>query len=444
MGEAKRRRIEYAQQSEAKLTSQMTLPQRVTDAAAKGLDGFWALVEHVRQNPSILQGATGAWSSWCYVPVNAVVGLVAHLLNGQVTLGEIEQSLSQKTRLLTAVSAWRMAKSVYVFDPDIARALSESDAEEDLPDELFLRLPDWCPYLSTPTLEISNGFHIHGFFSYVDDRAFGNRHHFPPELNFEILVDTELSSDGVLLALGSVDVDIHHQLVCEVEQGNLASCDVQARTIELARAREYLHYHLNVPLGRGAFGKACLEQVGAVRGSMSELLTDGRAEEISRLGGQLQARLGALLLYLVSEAPDVSPEMGQGELRSKIVANERRAIRNYQARRINTWEVGYRVGAALRAFEVKRRDANDASGTGASMRPHVRRAHWHSFWSGPRDRAQDRKKRVRWLPPIPVNVVDSNSLVPTMHKVMNDDGALGCRAPEEPCQCQRCVKRRKG
>jgi hypothetical protein len=313
-----------------------------------------------------------------------------------------------------------MAKSVYVFDQDFLKTLAESGAEENMPDELFLNLPDWCPYISTPGLEISQGFYIHGFFAYVDDRAYGNRRHFPPELNFEILVDTQLSSDELLLVFGSVDDGIHDMLSRQAEPDAPILRDVPARTIELARTREYLHYHVNVPIGRGIFTKACLEQSRAVLGShMPELLNEGRLDELSRFGGQLQARLGALLLYLVSEKPDVLPERGHGELRTTIVDNERRGIRNYQARRITTWEVGYRIGAKLRAFEVRRGKADDATGTGASMKPHVRKAHWHSFWTGPRDRHQERKMRVKWLPPIPVNVNDSDDLVPTMRKVVS-------------------------
>jgi hypothetical protein len=53
---------------------------------------------------------------------------------------------------------------------------------------------------------------------------------------------------------------------------------------------------------------------------------------------------------------------------------------------------------------------------------------------------QEGQLRVGWLPPIPVNVIDSNSLVPTMHKIMNDDGALRGQGSR---RTWRCAKRRK-
>ena len=52
-------------------------------------------------------------------------------------------------------------------------------------------------------------------------------------------------------------------------------------------------------------------------------------------------------------------------------------------------------------------------------RAHVRRAHWHGFWTGPRDpeRAEERRFDLRWLPPIPVAVDDVNDLPVTVRPV---------------------------
>ncbi len=72
-----------------------------------------------------------------------------------------------------------------------------------------------------------------------------------------------------------------------------------------------------------------------------------------------------------------------------------------------TWEVAYRLGARLRAAI---REVDDVEpGTHASPRAHIRRAHWHSIWTGPIDSNQ-RKIVLKWLPPIPVNVDDDEEL----------------------------------
>lgn len=61
-------------------------------------------------------------------------------------------------------------------------------------------------------------------------------------------------------------------------------------------------------------------------------------------------------------------------------------------------EVGTRVGAALRASVGS---SAERGGTGVSKAPHMRRAHWHAFWTGPRD--GERALVVKWIPPIAVN-----------------------------------------
>ena len=58
------------------------------------------------------------------------------------------------------------------------------------------------------------------------------------------------------------------------------------------------------------------------------------------------------------------------------------------------------------------------SGTHASPRPHVRRAHWHSYWVGQKDQPEARSVVLKWLPPIPVNVQDAGDLTTTVRDVV--------------------------
>jgi len=71
---------------------------------------------------------------------------------------------------------------------------------------------------------------------------------------------------------------------------------------------------------------------------------------------------------------------------------------------VRQWEVGFRFGAA---FRKQLADAQQQARTGHGgqerdrPRVHVRRAHWHTYLSGPRD--QERQREVRWMPPVIVN-----------------------------------------
>ena len=59
----------------------------------------------------------------------------------------------------------------------------------------------------------------------------------------------------------------------------------------------------------------------------------------------------------------------------------------------------------------------EPTGTHASPRPHIRRAHWHSFWVGKKDQPDARSVTLKWLPPIPVNVPGVEDLTTTVRDV---------------------------
>lgn len=78
-----------------------------------------------------------------------------------------------------------------------------------------------------------------------------------------------------------------------------------------------------------------------------------------------------------------------------------------------TWhEVGFRIGAELRAYE--RMKSERGPHKGGTVRPHMRRAHWHHFWTGPRD--GERKLVLKWVPPIMV-AVKNGEIGATGHRV---------------------------
>lgn len=79
----------------------------------------------------------------------------------------------------------------------------------------------------------------------------------------------------------------------------------------------------------------------------------------------------------------------------------KRGIRFFPADKPRIWHVGKQLGERLRA-EFKRVGGNKG------RRPHIRRAHWHGYWTGPKA-AEQRDFIVKWIPPVFVggNVDDS-------------------------------------
>jgi hypothetical protein len=102
----------------------------------------------------------------------------------------------------------------------------------------------------------------------------------------------------------------------------------------------------------------------------------------------------SLVLYLCSDEPDAAG-----------VAIPRRGVRRRAATdgENQVLEVGFRLGAALRTDRAE--SPRHGEGSHASPVPHVRTAHWHTYWYGPRDApATTRIAKLRWLAPILVNV----------------------------------------
>ena len=121
-----------------------------------------------------------------------------------------------------------------------------------------------------------------------------------------------------------------------------------------------------------------------------------------------------LLRYLCSEKPDIPDDTELKTHRSRdSYGNPKRAVQ---------WEVGIRIGAALRKA-MKADVENEAAANEMSRsapRPHMRRAHWHSFWTGKRG-GSERKLVLRWLPPIAINI--NGEELPTVVTPVKDEGS---------------------
>ena len=119
-----------------------------------------------------------------------------------------------------------------------------------------------------------------------------------------------------------------------------------------------------------------------------------------------------LLLYLCSEQPDIPahrpPPLQRSKTTGRLIPPDAPQL----------WDVGVRIGAALRKSrqENRDRDQETASGGTARKRPHMRAAHWHTYWTGPRKNDQQQQPRIRWIPPLGVNL-DLGDTVPTVRPV---------------------------
>lgn len=318
----------------------------------------------------------GGWPSWCWVPL---AGAHAVVTQGGPAISSIDSPLapagSAAVATVGALAAWRQTQTIYRYDPALSDALADTDLGDRLPPQAFYRLPEWCVYVALPEdATIGRGFFAHLEWDITAER---------PELR--LLIDP---GDGRLTPL------ILYLNRPSISQG---LTDVLATT--LANAAEPgvahdIHTDDQEPLEHW---RERARDVGVPEDAIGQALAQAQ--------GTLHTAVSTLL-YLCAQEPDIS-EPG----RPQVPWRPTRTVGVPSSPRV--WEVGHRIGAAL--TRGRGQPTGPSAASGRSVRPHVRRAHWHSYWTGPRD--GPRTLVLRWLHPITVATDDQAGLIPTIRPV---------------------------
>lgn len=120
------------------------------------------------------------------------------------------------------------------------------------------------------------------------------------------------------------------------------------------------------------------------------------------------------ILYLGSYKPDIAK---QPAVKETCCKNKEKVEKDVMKKtEFRKWDVGVRYGNAIRIGKkemrrVMKRQESAAVSQRAPVRPHVRAAHWHTYWTG-----KGRTDRtVKWIPP--VFVCGHSELPITVHNV---------------------------
>jgi hypothetical protein len=101
----------------------------------------------------------------------------------------------------------------------------------------------------------------------------------------------------------------------------------------------------------------------------------------------------SLLMYLCSDAPEIdhsrTPGLSPFRAHAKTVKGK---IKMFPASTPHIWTVGAKSAEKLRGMGY------GGAREGHRKRPHLRRGHWHGFWTGPR--SGNRIFNYKWLPPM--------------------------------------------
>lgn len=336
---------------------------RLEELGAK-MPGIWTAIEAARQK----RGPVAACFVDDDIAAEAIVeaGVAAHGPQYAAYLrGLTPLQVAKLVSPYATLAAWRMTQGIYRFDPALYQPLITTPLAGDLPADILLRLPAWCVYLETPGLAVprrdgSGNALLRGAWA---------RLNVEPDKSFSLVVGLDIEGDA-----------------------------------------EFTHQHL--PLS------------GSLDSSIDTVLrtwavTDPGAKPA--IAGYLGPIVN-LLLYLCSDGAEVAGDGPQGNPAPK--RTRRGGWKIFPAEGVRTWDVGVRLGVALRqAYHAAETGQAREEGR-AAPRAHVRRAHWHGFRAGPMKApdgsaipAAARDFRVKWLPPIPVNVGDVDELPATVRQV---------------------------
>lgn len=229
---------------------------------------------------------------------------------------------------------------MYRFDSDVYRELVATPFSGEIPEEVLLRLPEWSIFVEM------QGESVSGFFSSLEYVSPGKA-----ELRFVFCSEERLIPFYIALSAGTIEKSFEE----------------------------------------------CLKEYEAVAGESTKVkneYTDLLGEDLSLVKKAL-----SLVLYVCSDEAEIrdrdAPDWEPSFPRPKVTKGVERL---FPADRNRTVEVGRELGAMLREGAAK---SEPSAPTGRSVRPHMRRGHWHGFWTGPRKENRDQQKFVlKWLPPL--------------------------------------------
>lgn len=250
---------------------------------------------------------------------------------------------------------------MYRFDMELELALYQQAGDDQIPVEVLKSLPYPCVYMESPNLQEDQ---YHGFFAYYDMDQYGN-----DVLKFLVL--------------------------CRNGQ------EVAVRGFELLEGKTL---------------RECMTEVLKKR-YQRECVDDKVKEYINLAEKMLQ-----LVLYICSVNADVQPVEPEPSGIMRRVEDIKDCYRE-----IRKWDVGMRIVSQNRRRNEKHTEEttrqsgrpNNEPVVHYKLAPHVRRGHWHTYWTGKKDGSEKRKLVLKWIPFTYVNVEESGELPTVINVVKN-------------------------
>lgn len=283
------------------------------------------------------------WPDWCYLPMSASHAIATGGAERRIAMNILQIDRLETYRRLATVIPWRLHKIVCKFDEELAKELTDKDAEpQDIPVELLHHMPWPCVYIPDPP----NMPEAAGVFFFLE---WDERYPTATELRIHYLFKS-----GKMIAT-------------------------------------YLHWDHD----REGLMERMAHNDEVLAREKSKITYDAEMDRLCALCLQHVREHLNLLVYLCSEEPDFE--------RSQPIPRKRGRGAVKSASYPDRIEVGTRIGSAIRKSRQQRYLYDDSEhGSTRHNRPHVRRAHWHLYWTG----SGRAIPKVKWVSAIFVNASD--------------------------------------
>lgn len=294
------------------------------------------------------------WPDWCYCPLAVSYSIILNTLHKEKLNPEESVDIGN----IGALLAWKPTKLIYRYNSELLNSLCKTQITK-LPIELFYHLPAWCVYIEADNVNfkwlIPN---MLGFFAYME---FDENYKIP---ELRITID---STKGLI------------PLSIELTKDNIFDCLYDTMLITYKNINQLTE----VPDSKYLY-------------KLEEMIVP----------------LISTILYLCSEQPDIKPNIPQSSKHQTIK-------KNHQTKEPKINNVGYRIGYMIINAKQHYNPSNNkniSSTRHASPAPHLRRAHWHLFWTGHRTNPVP---KILWLNPIAVGVKHNNNstIIPKIYKI---------------------------
>lgn len=306
--------------------------------AAADYPGAWRLYDGFRAERG---RKVPDWPGWCFAPLAVAYAVASQGHSRARALTAEGMRAAEDVARIGALAAWRPTQGIYRFAPEVFAALAATSLEGDLPADVLYTLPEWCVYVEAQDMSL-DGEPIWGWWAHLENDANTG------VVELRLLLDLDSGLLGIPLELGQGGI-----------VGALAALEAEA--------------HRRAPLGM-----AVPRSTPEIRGILAEMVSS----------------LVSVTLYLCSGSTDlVDPKRPGAQPAEPKAKRTKKGPRLFPPKAPTVWRAGFTLAQSLRAASV-------SEGEGAHVRAHVRRAHWHTIWTGPKDRPELRRRELRWFHPI--------------------------------------------